>query len=54
MNSDDFIMTSTLAQKWDLGTGKAGTRGTDWDEKGLGVRPDFRKREGETNEERLA
>lgn len=49
-------MTSTLAQKRDLGTKKAETRGTDTHGGGgggWGVRPSFGKREAETDEERL-
>lgn len=54
LNDDGFFMTSTLAQKWDLGTKKAETWGTDWaGEQGVGVRAGFRRSEAGTDEERL-
>lgn len=50
-NGDGFIMTSTLTQKWDLGTKKAEARGTDWVGGSLAVRLGFRKQEAETDED---
>lgn len=44
-NGDGFIITSTLAQKRDLGTKAAETSGTDWG--GVsGVRPGFGRKRG--------